>query len=257
MTGGTLALDLKDALHAEGCPLCHEMRRATLKYMRHFVREGKSDGRVWLGLRRSRGLCARHAMVMLRAEATEYGDGLSTATLYDWLLDDLLRRLDREGPAGARNTLRDLFRRNGEPYSAALRLADRLAPAGPCQACVDMDNYEAAAAWGFQRLLSPSHGEAEIREGFERAAPLCLPHFRAVLRETEDEATFEYLIQAQERKLRALSRELKEYLRKFSYEHAHEPKGPELDSWRRTVRAFVGQIPDAATKSPAGPPDKV
>ncbi len=252
MTTSLLYLDLKAAFQTEWCALCWEMARATAKYMRHFVREGKSDGGVWEGLRRSRGLCHRHALVMLRAEASEYGDGLSTATLYDWLLDDLLRTMQREETPASQGGWRDLFRRDGEPLPTALRLADRLAPSGPCQACLHLDEYEKAAAWGFQRFISPPRGEAEFREGFGAAAPLCLPHFRAVLREAEDEATLDYLVQAQTRKLRDLARELKEYLRKHNYQYSHQPMGREKDSWRRALRAFVGQMPDAAGRAAGG-----
>ncbi len=247
-----LYLDLKAAFQTEWCPLCCEMARATAKYMRHFVREGKSDAGVWEGLLRSRGLCHRHALVMLRAEASEYGDGLSTATLYDWLLDDLLRTVEGEAAAGSPRGWRDLFRRDGEPLPTTRRLVERLAPSGPCQACVHLEEYEKAAAWGFQRFVAPSGGEAEFREGFERAAPLCLPHFRAVLIETVDEATLNYLIDVQERKLQALSRELKEYLRKHNYQYSHEPMGREKDSWRRALRAFVGQMPDEAGRVAGG-----
>jgi len=254
MTTSLLYLDLKAAFQTDWCPLCNEMARATAKYMRHFVREGKSDGQVWEGLRRSRGLCRRHALVMLRAEASEYGDGLSTATLYDWLLDELLRTMQREDAAAGHGGWRDLFRRDGEPHPAAVRLAARLAPSGPCQACLHLDEYETAAAWGFQRFVSPSHGDAEFRGGFEGAAPLCLPHFRAVLREAADEHTLHYLVQVQTRKLQNLSRELKEHLRKHNYQYSHEPMGREKDSWRRAVRAFVGQIPDETARQPARNP---
>jgi len=246
-TMALLYLDLKDAFQTEWCCLCYEMARATLKYMRYFVREGKADGQVWAGLLRSRGLCHRHALVMLRAEVSEYGDGLSTGTLYDWLLDDLLRTIQKEDPGAGQAAWRNIFRRDGEPIPAAQRLAERLTPSGPCQACVHLDEYEASAAWGFQRFVSPSRGEAEFRDGFEAAAPLCLPHFRAVLREAEDGGTLDYLVQAQARKLHDLSRELKEYLRKHNYQYSHEPMGREKDSWRRTLRAFVGQMPDEAT----------
>jgi hypothetical protein len=244
MTTAMLYFNLVDSFQSHWCPLCFAMSRATLKFMRTFVREGKSNNEVWEGLLRSRGLCRQHALVMLRAEASEYGDGLSTATLYDWLLDDLLRVMNQEEAAAGPSGWRALLHRDGERLPAGRRLADRLAPTGPCYACVHLEEYEAAAAWSLQRLVSPTRGEADFRAKFEAAAPLCLPHFRGVLREAQDDGALAYLVQVQRRKLHALSRELKEYLRKFNYQHAHEPKGPEQDSWRRTVRAFVGQIPD-------------
>jgi hypothetical protein len=247
-TASLLFLELEAAFETGWCPLCSAMARAAAKFMRHFVREGKANNDVWDGLRGSRGLCRRHAQVMLRAEASEYGDRLSTATLYDWLLDDLLRELDREDRAAAPAGWRALFQRDGEPLPAGRRLAERLAPTGPCYACVHLDEYETAVAWGFQRFISPTRGEADFRKRFEGAVPLCLPHFRAVLREVEDEATLLYLVQVQRRKLHALSRELKEYLRKFNVQFSHEPKGREQDSWQRVVRVFVGQIPDEATQ---------
>lgn len=249
MTMALLYFNLKDGLQTDWCPLCYAMSEATLHFMHIFVREGKSNNEVWESLLRSRGVCQRHALVMLRAEASEYGDGLSTATLYDWLLDDLLRVMDRAEAKTGSPGWRALFRRAGEPVAAGQRLAARLAPTGPCYACEHLDQYELSAAWTLQRLLSPTRGEADFRQGFEGSAPLCLSHFQAVLREVEDEATLDYVVQGQTQKLRHLSRQLKEYLRKFNYQHAHEPKGPEQDSWRRAVQAFVGQAPGAVLGS--------
>lgn len=244
MTTDLLYIGLKDALLQNACPLCWRMEGHTRRTIVHFLREGKSADQVFLSLVRSVGLCQRHACLLVEVEPQAFGDGMGTATVYDWLTDRLLRTIEW-------NPSSNIFRRRGwfvtkrqRPVNPrAQALINQLAQKDSCCLCRQLADYERALTWGLQRFLSQAHGDDVFRDLYRRSWGLCLPHFRMVLFRVEDDSTLDILIDVQRERMEALSVDLKEYLRKHDYRFAHEPYGSEKDSWIRVIALFVGGIP--------------
>jgi hypothetical protein len=244
MTTDLLYIGLRDALLENACPLCWRMDGHTRRTIVHFLREGKGADQIFLSLARSLGLCQRHAWLLAEIEPEAFGDGMATATLYDWLVDHLVRTIQW-------NPLSIIFRRRGwfvtkrqrSANPRAQALINQLAQTDSCCLCRLLGDYERVLAWGLQRFLSDAHGDDRFRDLFRKSWGLCLPHFRMVLFRVEDDSTLDILIDVQRERMEALSGDLKEYLRKHDYRFAHEPYGPERDSWIRAIALFAGGAP--------------
>ena len=244
MTTDLLYIGLKDALLQNVCPLCWRMKGHTRRTIVHFLREGKSADQVFLSLVRSFGLCQRHASLLVRVEPEAFGDGMGTATLYDWLMDHLLRTIDWN-PSSIILRGRRWFatKRQKSVNPRAQALIKQLTQGDSCCLCRQLGDYERVLVWGLQRFMSHAHGDDVFRDLYRKSWGLCLPHFRMVLFRVEDDSTLDILIDVQRERMEALSVDLKEYLRKHDYRFVHEPYGSERDSWIRVIALFVGGIP--------------
>ncbi len=235
MTDLLLLGRLEDALAREGCPVCHELGLATRQYLKQFLREGKAGDLAWESFREARGFCPAHTRLLKALDAGGALEGLSTATLYGWLLADLLKDddLGEEAP--------------GRPSPSRWRRAGRarkwFEPSAPCPACRDMGAYAAGIVGGLQRFLSPLRGVEALQELFRRSGGLCLPHFREILSRVEDPAAYELIMEVQLRALRRLAAELEEFRKKHDHRRAGEPLGAERDAWRLALDLFGGLSP--------------
>jgi hypothetical protein len=50
-----------------------------------------------------------------------------------------------------------------------------------------------------------------------------------------------FLIEKQLQKYQSLSDELGEFIRKLDYRFSKEPRGSEVDSWKRVIKQFSGE----------------
>lgn len=246
MTPTLFSGELKEALRAPGCAICHEHRRAVRRYLLNFLREGKNDPRVFVHLVRSLGLCQRHAWMVVQIEPAALGDGMSTATLYHDLLDHLLREMGTVLPLPDLRPASRLRRRGRPVPDSCARLGQVVTPRAECRACQDCRSAEETLAWAFARSLSGEEPDGTFRGLFRGSAGLCLPHFRLALLHVEDRSARDVLVEVQLRKMRSLLGELAEYLRKHDARYAHEPYGPEADAWIRAVALFTGEPVDTA-----------
>lgn len=198
----------KTALDRPGCPVCRLAQEAGRDFLIGVLREGKAHAEVYERIRRTGGYCEDHTRVLRRLGAQGLGDRRSLARLYGWLLDDL---------------------------------ASDLTPPGPCPACNAAADYERASLAALRDLLHPVSGAADLRKRFADGTGLCLSHFVAAACVIEDGESLQILIDVQARAWEALSRELKEYLRKHDYRFSHEPKTPaEEQSWIHAVATISG-----------------
>lgn len=245
MSTDLLYIGLKNALLQDACALCWRMEDQTRRAVVNFLREGKSDGQVFLSLVRSFGLCQRHAWLLAEIEPEEFGDGMSTATLYEGLVTHWFRAIRWEPPTGrhARRRWWPFHRTENRTRKWAERLIEQLNPKDACHLCVQLVNYERILAWGLQRFLSQAHGDDVFHELFRKSWGLCFPHFRMVLGEVEDAAALDILIEVQRERMESVSKGVQEYLRKHDYRFAHEPYGPERDAWVRAIALFSGGMP--------------
>lgn len=235
MTDLLLLGRLEDALAREGCPVCREVGRAARQYLRQFLREGKAGDLAWESFREARGFCPAHTHLLKTLDAGGALEGLNTATLYGWLLADVLGAEGQDDVAP------------GATIPGRWRLAGRarrwLAPSAPCPACRAMGAYTAAVLGGLQRFLSPLLGRVELRDRFRRSGGLCLPHFREILSRVEDPAAYEVLMEVQLRALRRLAAELEAFRKAHAHGAAGEPSGVEPDAWRKALDLFGGLSP--------------
>lgn len=243
MTTDLLYIDLKDALLQNACPLCWQMEDHTRRTIVHFLREGKGVDQVFVSLVRSFGLCQRHAWLLAQIEPKAFGDGMATATLYDWLMDHSLRTLRWDRPADLRRRWWPFVRTENPVRHSAAALIEQLSPKGACHLCLQLGSYERVLAWGIQLFLSQSRGDDAFRALYQKSWGLCLPHFRMTLSEVDDALALKILVEVQRERMETISMELKEYLRKHDYRFAHEPYGPEGDAWVRVIALFTGGIP--------------
>jgi hypothetical protein len=198
----------KAALDMPGCPVCRLAEDAGRDFLVHVLREGKAHADVYERVREAAGFCEDHTRVLRRLGAEKLGDRRSLARLYGWLLVDL---------------------------------ASSLTPRSPCPACEAAAEYERASLAALRDLLHPVTGDPDLRERFEQGKGLCLGHFVAVASLVEDDESLRVLTDVQARSWNALSRDLKEYLRKHDYRFSQEAKTPaEEASWIRAVATISG-----------------
>jgi hypothetical protein len=174
----------------------------------HVLREGKAHTEVYERIRDAGGFCEGHTRILRRLGALRLGDRRSIGRLYGWLLDDL------------------------DPD---------FIPTSPCPACEAAADYERASLLALRDVLHPITGDGDLRERFAAGAGLCLIHFVAAASVIEDGESLRILTDVQARAWQALSRDLKEYLRKHDYRFSREPKTPaEESSWIRAVATISG-----------------
>lgn len=200
----------KAALAAPGCPVCRLMQEAGRDFLVQTLREGKAHAEVYERIRKAGGFCEGHTRSLRRLGSKTLGDRRSVARLYGWLLDDL---------------------------------AVGFAPHSPCPACEFEEEYGRVSLATLRDLLHPATDVADLGKQFEASTGLCLPHFVAAASCIENEDSLRRLAVVQARAWEALSRDLKEYLRKHDYRFSREPKTPaEERSWVEAV-AVIGGTP--------------
>jgi len=184
----------------------------------HVLREGKAHTEVYERIRDAGGLCEDHTRILQELAARKLGDRRSVARLYGWLLEDL---------------------------------ASDLTPSGSCPACEAAAKYERASLLALRDLLRPDTGDVDLREQFAAGTGLCLSHFVAAASVIENGESLRILTDVQARAWEALSRDLKEYLRKHDYRFSREPKTPaEESSWIRAVATISGAPVEVAGDAP-------
>ncbi len=198
----------KAALESPGCPVCRLAEEAGRDFLIHVLREGKAHAEVYERIRTSGGFCEDHTWVLRQLGAERLGDRRSLARLCGWLLDD----------------------QSAVP-----------APRGPCPACEAAAEHERASLAALRDLLHSVTGDADLRKRFTERSGRCLSHFVAAASLIEDAESLRSLTDGQALAWAALSRDLKEYLRKHDYRFSHEPKTPaEEASWVWAVATISG-----------------
>lgn len=235
-----LAIELEDALQSQGCAVCRLVQESDQRHIRHFLWEGKNDGRMALRLKRSLGLCHHHAWMMAETESREERDALGTATLYDWLLDITRQRLWQACEIRS--------------IEAAKRLAGALHPDEPCPVCAIRRQFEETVLWGLQQFLAPVGGNEIIRNLYSKSGGLCMPHLRAVLRLTTFPEVVQLLLEVEERTLTSLLTELELFQRKHRIGE-QAPIGEERDAWARALDLLSGRLGDLRLPSAKEPAD--
>ncbi len=196
------------ALRAGGCPVCRMVGEAVRDYLAHVLREGKAREEVYRRIQDAAGFCEAHTEVLVSLGAESLGDRRSLLRLYSWLVADL---------------------------------ATGSSPRASCPACETAVDYERACLAALRDFLHQTSGDPELRRQYADGPGLCRAHFAAAASRVEENESLRFLAEVQARSWAALSRPLKEYLRKHDYRFSHEPKTPEEEaSWIRAVATISG-----------------
>jgi hypothetical protein len=222
-----------------GCVVCTFTNATMLRYFDSIGYESVTDLDVRLKLEASFGYCAPHAQQWL-----SLGNAQGTAIIYVNLCEKVRKALDAQSGAGGgggfRGRLQNLLGGGAGGTDAGRALAQALEPEVPCPACRYSRDTEAGAI--------TSCATAFVYEPFLAAfaahpVGLCLPHFRAVLRQIGDPVLLRRVLEAQSARLAGTTADLREVIRKFDYRFHSEPHGPEFEAPARSIEQIAGHLP--------------
>ena len=225
--------ELLAALAQPGCAFCRLLDAHADRLIDAILFEMVNDVKMRDELNAARGLCRRHAPLMVRT-----GSALGAATMMQGVIKVLLRQA-AGGEATPGSRLRALLR-GVEDGPAAESLSAALAPTAPCPVCAYETTYTAHYA---QTLLRQAMPGSAVVAAYEASDGWCLPHFRDVLAQAAPGPAPAWLPAAQSAIWGRLNDELEEFLRKSDYRFQKEPFGAERDSWQRAISAVSGQLP--------------
>lgn len=201
------------------CAFCDLETQSLLRYFDHVIYEMVNDPKVRLGLNHSKGYCHRHAQMLLINCRSAFG----LATLYQAQVDSFIEYLsqwmNKFQARVSKNQAHPWFMHEG------------------CPACQFQTECRSRHIAVFQEWMH----EQSIREAFEHSAGFCIPHFLLALKGIKKRTDRLFMIQHQQHKMEALSRQIQEFLRKHDYRFSNKTMGIENDSWQRAITLVVGQ----------------
>ncbi len=222
--------DLVESLGQGGCPICRLVARDATRFMDSLLYENVLDLEIMARFRGRRGLCNTHGWQL----TTFPGQQLGVALLFQAALHEVMGQM---GPSSNPMTRNLSGRFLGRMDGRGPALADNLDPQAPCMVCEKIEETEDR----YLKTLVEQLGDARVHTAFLASEGLCLPHFREALRFATASDQFDRLRDTQMGIWERLMGEVKELVRKNDYRFAHEPRGPEMDSWRRVVARMVGE----------------
>lgn len=203
---------LAESFEGPGCPLCAEVARADDQWLESILSESVNDVPFRQALDAARGLCRRHAREVLEADRRRSGS-LGAAILLRATLVARLREL--EATHAARGWTR-------------ARRATEAARTPACPGCAREATTDAWLASAVVRLAADAAWSDAIG-----AAPVCLPHLVALMRERGASPGWEA---AEARQLERL-RDLRDLLEGFAHASSHDRRHLQTDAQRAAVDA--------------------
>ena len=213
------------ACSQEGCALCHLVQESTYRYLDSWKYETFTDVRVRQELRRTQGFCHTHTWQLARMGAT-----LPLAQAYRDVITDSIEQLQQGGEGGNGS---GLWRRFFE--SKRGRGADEA-----CPACKQQESAAERYAHSVRQAILDEAFYAQ----FAASDGLCLDHFRVVCENRGPEVSGPWLTRLRQAQLACLQRldeQLGELIRKHDYRFKDEPRGAEMQSWRRAAGLVAGE----------------
>mgnify|MGYP005862092349 CR=1 FL=1 len=206
-----LTAQLDEALERDICPICFLSRSNEYRQLDMLLYERINDLGARRKLKRSRGFCVYHTYRLL--EVGGYGCHAKIAILFKDLVDDMAQEV------GKLNTSRPKY----------------IDMESDCPICAGLRQTEA----DFAIIMVAYLADAERRMRYGRSFGLCLRHFNDVMARA-DRSLRQFLRDDQELRLRALSADLGEFVRKSVVQV--EPFGVERDVWIRALRLYAGTL---------------
>ena len=224
--------DLLDVLKTPGCPFCNRMEALSLKFLDGLFYERVTDVGTRVGLAQAKGFCNWHAW--MSTEIPNSNSGI--AMIYKDLLDAEIKMLSKW--AEMKNSIKrtTLARRKRDRRIRKLLLSSWTDKAA-CPICTQIGMHK---RMDFGTLLDFIDEEA-FSQAFEKSSGVCVWHLLEVMETLETHSNLPLLVERQLKKYQSLSDELEEFIRKLDYRFSKEPKGSEVDSWKRVIEQFSGK----------------
>ena len=241
-----LSADLKRVFQEPGCPICRLRTETVRRYVRFLLAENVNDGDARLQIVRGLGFCPEHTWLLYHTEMSRFGDAMGNSILYEDLVERVLAEMDafqETVPIRAPRCKRGWQHAWAKVWTS-LRLspgsAGTLRPSGECRMCTYARHEEQTAIHG----LVQGCADPDFRARYAASDGLCLSHLRQALADAvaTDYETTRFLVGKAADRLRALSTDLGEYIRKQAWQYRDEPlTDGERDAPRGAAEFFGGQ----------------
>lgn len=194
--------ELLDAMKGRGCPVCLLLEMYSDRYIDSLLYESVNNISLRAKLITSGGFCIEHSKKLLRFGYKGYSLGISI--IYRDLVDTYYKTLNTQGTLPS----------------------DRR-----CLVCEVLEDAE-------NRLIEElirSMKDYEFYQAYRSSNGICMSHLSRVLRLSKDREVNEIFLELTASKLKELSDQLSEFIRKQDYRFKEEPIGIEADSWIRAI----------------------
>jgi hypothetical protein len=221
--------DFLDTLKEPGCPLCNRIKKLSWNFLDSLYYESVTDVGTRVKLREAKGFCNFHAW--MSTEIRNSGSGI--AIIYKDLLDSEINQLSKWLKKRKSSTQRKSFRVWKKDLDAWLLAWNDKAT---CPICESIKTYEQI---DIGTLLDYIDEEAFSKK-FKKSSGVCIRHLIKIIQTSDQHPNLLSLVEKQLEKYSSLSEELGEFIRKMDYRFSKEPRGSEVDSWRRVLEQFAG-----------------
>jgi len=222
-------LDLIDSFKLPGCPLCNRIKELSWGFLDSLFYEYVNDVGTRVKLIRAKGFCSWHAWMSTEIRNSDSGITIIYNHLLDIEIADLSKWAKARGYEGVRRKLK--LRKNRGPLLSSWR------EKASCPVCINVKDHE---RWNGGMLLD-FIDEEEFYQEFEKSSGICINHLIYIIQTFEKHPNLLLLVETQLKKYQTLSEELGELDRKRDYRFSNEPKGLEVDSWKRVIKQFTGE----------------
>ncbi len=200
--------ELYDHMHDDRCPLCDHILARSMMSMKALLHEGVLDLGIRKQLYESKGLCGRHAHMLV-----ELGDPLAHAVIYASLFRQAVSAIEESPNKGAVPYLRH----------------------DQCMFCTNEKTSEKLYIPVFVQAFE----EERFVEKYKQSGLLCLPHLAKAIH--HDKKRSEAIVTLTLEKYRILIGRLDEIMRKNDFRSTHEPwTEAEKRAWKAAVDIFNG-----------------
>jgi len=222
--------DLIDSFKIPGCPLCNRIKGLSWKFLDNLFYERVTDVWTRVGLRKAKGFCNWHAWMSSELPCGNSGIAIIYKDLLDAEIGGLSKWVKRKFFPNKRMDFRRLRKRSDPFFSSWGNKTS-------CPICKSVEEHEKMA---MGVLLDFIDEEAFCQE-FEKSSGVCLRHLVQIMQTFSEHPNLKFLIEKQLQKYQSLSDELGEFIRKLDYRFSKEPRGSEVDSWKRVIKQFSGE----------------
>jgi len=186
-------------------------------------------------LRLSLGFCHEHAWLGVNQRLE---DALGFAIIYRDLINTILSEFDQAGnPTPPTRHWAILPGQIPEQAQNIIgRMLSALRPSERCPVCEQRDEIMQTSISMVVKELE----NAEMTDALQASDGLCVPHLQLILKYVKDVSVSKKLLGIHQEKLKNLSAELAEFIRKNDYQLIDQGFGKEGDAWLRAIGMITG-----------------
>jgi len=219
---------LEQALHTEGCPLCHLVMTEARKHLTSILHEYVLDVSVRKKLHASFGFCNDHAWLAREVESELHSDGQHLGTLHESIIQMETEALRKAYAMGRDEGAKRRALKKVGLHPIVRRVIEAITPGSECFLC--RSSRATGRFYASQCILMCC--DNDFRTLFEsKTLLLCRRHFKTVLLEAHELNAVDYFVSQQIAKVERLSAQITLFLERHAVERRHEPRGTEWHSW--------------------------